>query len=217
VGPRVVAHPFLRPAFPVDIELPYRQLPSHSHSSPVLCWCRVLCGPLLKQCPAKVLDIWLAIYYAYIIGYKWRTWSVRPLPPVFYVAALLLLSLPYLTSITDICVLRALHRVRAQLPARRLQHIDYSVDHGSRRDYATSHWQPTSAARVLARVRRFCGTHLLRRPLTMGRPVPGLHRGPLAGAPRQPRPCGSTAGFADPGPLDPLTNPAVRQQHKGDK
>jgi hypothetical protein len=43
-----------------------------------------------------------------------------PLP--FYVAALLLLSLPYLTSITDIYVLRALHRVRVQLPVRNLQH-----------------------------------------------------------------------------------------------
>jgi hypothetical protein len=46
--------------------------------------------------------IWLAIYYAYIIGYKRRTWTVRPVPPAFYVAALLLLSLPYLTSITNI-------------------------------------------------------------------------------------------------------------------
>ena len=78
-------------------------------------------GPLLHQRPAKALDIWLAIYYAYIIGYKWRTWSVRPVPPAFYVAALLLLSLPYLTSIIDIYVLRALHRVLAQLPVRHLQ------------------------------------------------------------------------------------------------
>jgi hypothetical protein len=99
VGPRVAARPFLWPTFPVDIELPHRQLPSHSHSSPVLCWCRVPRGPLLHQRPAKVLDIWLAIYYAYIIGYKWRAWSVRPVPPAFYVAALLLLSLPYDTSL----------------------------------------------------------------------------------------------------------------------
>jgi hypothetical protein len=49
-------------------------------------------GPLLHQRPAKALDIWLAIYYAFIIGHKWRTWSVRPVPPAFYVAALLLLS-----------------------------------------------------------------------------------------------------------------------------
>ena len=37
-------------------------------------------------------------------------------------AALFLLSLPYLTSITDIYVARALHLVRVQLPARYLQH-----------------------------------------------------------------------------------------------
>jgi hypothetical protein len=49
-------------------------------------------GPLLHQRPAKALDIWLAIYYAFAIGYKWRTWSVRPVPPAFYVAALFLLS-----------------------------------------------------------------------------------------------------------------------------
>jgi hypothetical protein len=60
----------------------------------------------------------LAIYYKYIIGYKWRTWSVRPVPPVQHVAALLLLSLPYLNSIIDIYVLRALRRVRAQLPVQ---------------------------------------------------------------------------------------------------
>ena len=41
-------------------------------------------GPLLHQRPAKALDIWLAIYYAFVIGYKWRTWSVRPVPPTFY-------------------------------------------------------------------------------------------------------------------------------------
>ena len=70
-------------------------------------------GPLLHQRPARARAIWLAIYYAFAIGYKWRTWSVRPVPPAFYVAALLLLSLPYLTSIIDIYVLRALHRVRA--------------------------------------------------------------------------------------------------------
>jgi hypothetical protein len=79
-------------------------------------------GPLLYQRPAKALDILLAIYYAYIIGYKWRT-SVRPVPPAFYVAALRLLSLPYLTSITDIYVLRALHRMRVQLPVRHLQQL----------------------------------------------------------------------------------------------
>jgi hypothetical protein len=73
-------------------------------------------GSLLHQRPAKALDIFLAIYYAYIIGYKWRTWSVRPEPPAFDVAALLLISLPYLTSIIDTHVLRALHRMRAQLP-----------------------------------------------------------------------------------------------------
>jgi hypothetical protein len=49
-------------------------------------------GLLLHQRPAKALDIWLAIYYEFIIGYKWRTWSVRPVPPAFYVAALFLLS-----------------------------------------------------------------------------------------------------------------------------
>ena len=74
-------------------------------------------GPLSHQHPAKALDIWLAIYYAFIIGYKWRTWSARPVPPAFYVAALLLLSLPFLTSMTDIYVyvyvLRALHCIRA--------------------------------------------------------------------------------------------------------
>ena len=83
--------------------------------------CRVPRGPLLHQRPAKALDIWLAIYYAFAIGYKWQTWSVRPVPPAFYVAALPLLFLPYLTSIIDIYVLRALHRVRAQLPVRHLQ------------------------------------------------------------------------------------------------
>ena len=62
VGPRVAARPFLWPAFTVDIELPYRQLPLHS--SPVLCWCGVPRGPLSFQRPAKALDIWLAIYYA---------------------------------------------------------------------------------------------------------------------------------------------------------
>jgi hypothetical protein len=76
----------------------------------------VPCGPLLHQRTAKAPGVWLAIYYAYIIGYKWRTLSVRPVPPAFYVAALLLLSLPYLTSIIDICILRALHRARTQLP-----------------------------------------------------------------------------------------------------
>jgi hypothetical protein len=106
VGPRAAARPVLRPAFIVDIESPHRQLPSHS--SPVSCWCRVPRGPLLHQRPAKALDIWLAIYYAFIIGYKWRTWSVCPEPPAFHVAALPLLSLPYLTSITDVYVLRAL-------------------------------------------------------------------------------------------------------------
>jgi hypothetical protein len=80
-------------------------------------------GTLLHQRPAKALDIWLAIYYAFVIGYKWQTWSVRPVPPAFYVAALLLLllSLPCLTSIIYMYVLRALHRVRAQLPGRHLQ------------------------------------------------------------------------------------------------
>jgi hypothetical protein len=73
-------------------------------------------GPLLYQRPAKALDIWLAIYYAFIIGYKWRTRSVRPAPPAFFVAALSLLFLPYLTSIIGVYVLRALHRVRAHLP-----------------------------------------------------------------------------------------------------
>ena len=78
-------------------------------------------GPLLHQRPAKALDVWLAIYYAFIIGYKWRTWSVRPVPPAFYVTALPLFFLPYLTSIIDIYVLRALYRIRAQLPVRHLQ------------------------------------------------------------------------------------------------
>jgi hypothetical protein len=47
---------------------------------------------MIHQRPAKALDVLLAIYCAFIIGYKWRTWSVRPVPPAFYVAALLLLS-----------------------------------------------------------------------------------------------------------------------------
>jgi hypothetical protein len=55
-----------------------------------------------------------------VINGKWRTRSVRTAPPAFYVAALLLLSLPHLTSIFDIYVLRALHRVREQLPVRNL-------------------------------------------------------------------------------------------------
>ena len=80
-------------------------------------------GPLLHQRPAKALDIWLAIYHAFVIGCKWRTWSVRPVPPAFYVAALFLLFLPCLTSITGVYVLSALHRVRVQLPVRRLQHF----------------------------------------------------------------------------------------------
>jgi hypothetical protein len=80
-------------------------------------------GPLLHQRPAKALDIWLAAYHAYIIGHKWRAWLARPELPAFYVAALLLLSLLYLTSIIDICVLRALHRTRAQLPVRHLQRV----------------------------------------------------------------------------------------------
>jgi hypothetical protein len=73
--------------------------------------------------PKPPIFIWLAIFYAFIIGYKWRTWSVRPVlqVPAFYVAALLLLFLLYLTSTIDIYVLRALHRVRAQLPVRHLQ------------------------------------------------------------------------------------------------
>jgi hypothetical protein len=68
-------------------------------------------GPLLHQRPAKALDIWLAIYYAFIIGYKWRAWSVRPVPSILC-GCLVFAFLPYLTSIIDICVLRALHRVR---------------------------------------------------------------------------------------------------------
>jgi hypothetical protein len=63
---------------------------------------------------------------------------------VLHVAALLLLSLPYLTSIIGVCVLRALHRVRvrAELPVWHLQHppfqhhtrdtISYSSDNNSR-------------------------------------------------------------------------------------
>jgi hypothetical protein len=63
--------------------------------------------------PKPPVGGWLFIYCEYIIGYKWRTWLVRPVPPAYYVAALLLLSLPYLTctSIIDIFVSRALHRV----------------------------------------------------------------------------------------------------------
>ena len=102
-------------------------------------------GPLLHQRPAKALDIWLAIYYAFVIGYKWRTWSVRPVPPAFYVAALLLLSLPYLTSIIDIYVLRALHRVRAQLPVRHLQQIHLH------------HKSQIAVLRPRGRPLRFCG------------------------------------------------------------
>ena len=85
----------------------------------------MLRGPLLNQRPVKALDICWAIYYACITGYKWRTWSVRPVPLAFYVAALLLLSLPCLTSITGIYVLRALHRVRAQLSVRHLQQLNW--------------------------------------------------------------------------------------------
>ena len=78
-------------------------------------------GLLLHQPPPKALGIWLAIYHACIIGHKWRTLSVRPELPEFNVAALLLLSLPCLTSIIDIYVLRALYRMRVQLPVRHLQ------------------------------------------------------------------------------------------------
>jgi hypothetical protein len=55
-------------------------------------------------------------------------WGVKmkpAVPPAFYVAVLLLLSLPCLTSIINFCVLRALHRVRAQLPVRHLQQVLY--------------------------------------------------------------------------------------------
>ena len=90
-------------------------------------------GPLLHQRPAKALGVWLAIYYAFIIGCKWRTWAVRPGPPAFYVPALPLLSLPCLTSIIDAHVLRALYRMRVQLPVRHLQHADISVGHGEHR------------------------------------------------------------------------------------
>jgi hypothetical protein len=79
------------------------------------------------ECPAALFYIsaqpkppifgWLSITYNAwcVIGYKLRAWSVRPVPPAFHVAAFLLLSLPHLTSIIDICVLRVLHRVRAHL------------------------------------------------------------------------------------------------------
>jgi hypothetical protein len=42
-----------------------------------------------------------------VINGGWRLWSARLVPPALYVAAPHLLSLPYLTSITGICVLRA--------------------------------------------------------------------------------------------------------------
>jgi hypothetical protein len=65
---------------------------------------------------------WLfTIYCAHVTGYKWRTWLVRPAPPAHHAAALLLLSLAHLTSIIDVYVLCALHRVRAQLPLWHLQ------------------------------------------------------------------------------------------------
>jgi hypothetical protein len=57
---------------------------------------------------------WLFITNMLLVK-KWRAWSVRPAPPAQHVAALLLLSLPCLTSRTDIYVPRALYRVRAQL------------------------------------------------------------------------------------------------------
>ena len=84
------------------------------------------------ECPAALFYIsaqpkpsmlsWLVIAHVLlVINGEIRNWSVRPVPPAFYVAALLLLSLPCLTSIIDIYVLRALHRVRVQLPVRHLQ------------------------------------------------------------------------------------------------
>ena len=44
----------------------------------------------MHQRPANALGIWLAIYFAFIVGYKRRTWPVRPVPPAFYVVVLLL-------------------------------------------------------------------------------------------------------------------------------
>jgi hypothetical protein len=56
----------------------YSNCPCALRSSPVLCWCGVPRGPLSFQCPTKALGVWLAVYCEYAIGYKWRTWSVRP-------------------------------------------------------------------------------------------------------------------------------------------
>jgi hypothetical protein len=106
VGPRIAARPFQRPVFLLPI-LNYRAANCPCVAAPS--YVGVECpAALFLQCLTKALDIWLAIYYEYNIGHKRR--------------ALLLLSLPYLISIIDIYVLRALHRVRAQLPARYLQH-----------------------------------------------------------------------------------------------
>ena len=50
---------------------------------------------------------WLVIAHVLlVINGEIQNWSVRPVPPAFYVAALLLLSLPCLTSTTGVCVSR---------------------------------------------------------------------------------------------------------------
>jgi hypothetical protein len=68
--------------------------------------------------------------------------AVRPVPPAFYVAALLLLSLPCLNSIIDMYVLRALHRVRVQLSRARAGRGVYSYNHES--PPSTPHGQRTN-------------------------------------------------------------------------
>jgi hypothetical protein len=84
------------------------------------------------ECPAALFYIstqpkpsifgWLFITHLLLaINGELGQFAVRPEPPTFYMAALPLLSLPYLTSIIDIYVLRALYRIRAQLPVRHLQ------------------------------------------------------------------------------------------------
>ena len=48
----------------------------------------------MHQRPANALGIWLAIYLAFIIGYKWRIWPVRPVPPALYVVVFLFVEMP---------------------------------------------------------------------------------------------------------------------------
>jgi hypothetical protein len=65
---------------------------------------------------------------------------------------------------------------------------------------------------VASAARKFCAEHSQWGALSLACTEThwqALHGDPAPAAPRQ--------VFADPGPLDPLANPAVRQQHKDDK